>query len=183
MPRARMVFRRFRKRSGSIPAEEQTALKSWLSLKRNCSALRLKLSGPHIHSSKVFVITARQSLSSAVPRSLMCNAELLNMILAPRSNFVAVSALVCAAEGPQTVPGRKEAPRRLRYSGHRIGNIRNARLGSAPYLASLGTNIRVDKFWRSKIPADPAQHGAKSGNFLRARWRFYKNVTRPAHRT
>ena len=86
-----MVLSRFLKRSGSIPAEEQTALKSLVSSNRNCSALRLKLSGPHIHSSKDFVITARQSLSSAVPRSLICRMELLNMVLAPSSKF-------CSAE-------------------------------------------------------------------------------------
>jgi hypothetical protein len=88
MPRARMVLSRFLKRSGSIPAEEQTALKSFLSSNRNCSALRLKVSGPEIHSSSVLVMTARQSLSSAVPLSRICNNELLNMADAPVHLFL-----------------------------------------------------------------------------------------------
>src|SRR5579863_2307829 len=104
MPRARIVFRRLRRRSGSIPAEEQTALKSFLSSKRNSSALRLKRSGPHIHSSSVLVITARQSLSSAVPLSAMCNSELLNMEYAPRKVFVVAERDAKCSWGTRT-PG------------------------------------------------------------------------------
>ncbi len=117
MPRARIVFSRFLKRSGSIPAEEQTALKSLLSSKRNCSALRLKLNGPHIHSSKLFVITARQSLSSAVPRSGICVMELLNMVSAPRSRF-------CSAECLRMCRQRTTTPSRSERNGDRCEELR-----------------------------------------------------------
>ena len=88
MPRARILRSRFLRRSGSMPADEHTALKSLLSSKRNFSALRLKLSGPQTHSSKVLAITARQSFSSAVPSSCNGSIALLNMWSPPEWTFL-----------------------------------------------------------------------------------------------
>jgi hypothetical protein len=145
-----MVLSRFLKRSGSMPAEEQTALKSWLSWNRNCSALRLKLSGPQIHSSKVFVMTARQSLSSAVPRSLKSKRELLSMHLPPMQIWIRLSALLYAGEGPQLHQNQKEVGSGVTNSGASLGMIRNKRLGRLPHHASLGTTFPFDNFWRGE---------------------------------
>jgi hypothetical protein len=67
---SRNLASRCRNRPASIPADRQTNRKSQSSRNRNCSASRLRRSGPDIHSSMVLTMTACQTRSSIIDSSL-----------------------------------------------------------------------------------------------------------------